>query len=152
MQIYIGADHRGFKLAEELLIWGKENKLPIENVGAFVYNKEDDYVDFARLASEKVMADIVAGNDARGIVVCGTGVGVDIVANKKRFIRCCLGFNEEQVRKTRHDDNVNFLALPADFVDISLAKTLVNIFLQTPFSMEGKYSRRIAKIGEIRPL
>src|SRR5438105_1614402 len=113
MKIYIGADHRGFKLAEELLLWGKEHALDLQHVGAFNYDKADDYVDYAEKVAGKMMDDIVAGHEARGIVICGSGVGVDIVANKKRYVRCCLGFNEDQVQKARNDDDVNVLSLPA---------------------------------------
>ncbi|MGH2613143.1 MAG: RpiB/LacA/LacB family sugar-phosphate isomerase [Rhabdochlamydiaceae bacterium] len=152
MQIYIGADHGGFKLAEELLLWCKENKLPIENVGAFTFDKDDDYVDFSQAAAEKVTAEIVAGRQARGIVICRSGVGVDLVANKKRYIRCCLGFNEQQIRKARIDDDVNMLALPSDYLDVITAKKFVEIFLNTEFSTEERYVRRVQKVENMRSI
>lgn len=150
MQIFIGSDHRGFKLAEQLFLWAKERSLPIESLGDTVYNKDDDYFDFSDRVAEKVMEAIVGGHEARGIVICGSGVGVDIVANKKRYIRCCLGFNEEQVRRSRNDDDVNMLALPSDFIDIATAKILVSTFLDTPFSFEERHSRRITKIENMK--
>ena len=152
MQIYIGADHGGFKLAEELLLWCKENKLPVENLGAFTYNKDDDYVDFSLAVAEKVTDEIVKGQEARGIVICRNGVGVDLVANKKRYIRCCLGFNEQQVRKARIDDDVNMLALPADYIDVTTAKKFVQIFLDTEFSHLERYVRRISKVENMRSI
>lgn len=152
MQIYIGADHGGFKLAEELVLWGKEQGISLENLGAFTYNKNDDFVDFSKAVAEKVMSEIIAGREARGIVICRSGVGVDIVANKKRYIRCCLGFKDEQVRKARLDDDVNMLALPAEYIDLSAAKTFVDIFLHTKFIPEERFVRRISKLENMNAL
>ena len=152
MKIYIGADHGGFKLAEELLLWGKEHGLLFENLGAFTYDKFDDYVDYSYAVADKVTHEILEGRDSRGIVICRSGVGVDMVANKKRYIRCCLGFNAEQVLRARLDDDVNVLALPADYIDVMSAKKFVEIFLKTKFVPEERFVRRLSKLENIKTL
>ncbi len=149
MKVYLGSDHRGFKLAEEIHLWLMENNIAEENLGADSLDGNDDYVDYARRVAEKVSQELKQGLQARGIVVCGSGVGVDITANKIKGIRCGLGFNREQVRKARSDDDINILALPADFMEEKQAKEIIKIFLETPFSQEERHQRRINKIKEI---
>ena len=149
-QIFLGADHRGFKLAEALMVWAKDNDLPIFHLGALSLDSDDDYVDYAVAVANRVRDEIQAQRPAMGIVICGSGVGVDVVANKTIHIRSCLGFSEDQVRRARSDDDVNVLSLGADYIDIGLAKRLVMLFLSTPFNnQEERYSRRLRKIEEL---
>lgn len=145
MKVYIGADHRGFTLKEFLkdALIGKSYDVVDE--GDMAYDPGDDYPLFAA-AVAKAVAD-TAG--ARGIVICGSGFGVDIVANKFRGIRSALATSPEQIRLGRHDDDVNVLALPADFVDKALALEIVDVFLATSFAKEEKYSRRLGEISGI---
>ena len=78
--------------------------------------------------------------------MCGSGVGVDIVANKISGIRCGLGINPEQVKSAREDDDINVLALAADHTTEKQAKEMIKIFLETPFSGEERHKRRLEKI------
>ncbi len=150
MKVFLGADHRGFKLAEELYIWLIDNKVAVVNAGATEYTKNDDYVDYATEVAQRVAQVIGYGHeDTRGILICGSGVGVDIVANKVKGIRCGFGFSKEQVRAARNDDDINVLALAADFTNTDTAKKLVKTFLETPFSGEERHKRRIVKIAKI---
>src|SRR3989344_4240986 len=112
MKVYIGSDHRGFKLAKSLEGWLKKNGFTVVSVGAKKLVSDDDYVDFADNVAQKV----AQSENERGIVVCGSGIGVDIVANKVKGIRSGLGFSEKQVAEGRSDDNINVLALAADFI------------------------------------
>lgn len=145
MKIFIGTDHRGYKLTRTLEAWLKKSGFPLVHAGAKKFDPKDDYVEYAQSVAEKVAET----EDGRGIVICGSGVGVDIVANKVRGIRCGLGFSQEQVKEMRSDDNVNVLALAADFTPSEKAEKLVKLFLETPFSGEERHKRRIEKISKI---
>ena len=145
MKVFIGADHRGFELKNKLVDWLKTNGYEAEDCGAFSLDPHDDYPDFAEIVGENVSSN----KDSRGILICRSGVGVDIVANKNLNIRCGLGFNAEQIRKTRNDDNINVLALAADFTDTETARELVKVFLQTDYQQTENHQRRIEKIKKL---
>src|SRR3972149_6796274 len=142
MKIYIGADHRGFDLKNDLKQWLISLGHQIEDSGANQKTPFDDYTDFAVGVANKVVAE----QGSRGIVICGSGAGVDITANKIRGIRACLGFNIEQVKAARADDDVNVLALSSDFTIFDDAKLLIDAFLKTPFDPTDNHVRRIEKI------
>lgn len=142
MKIYLGADHRGFELGKALEQALVEGGAAVEHVGANALNPDDDYVDFGAEVGRRVASD----SDALGIVVCGSGVGMDIAANKIKGVRAFLGYSKEQVRSARNDDDVNVLALGSDFTDIESAKELTKIFTETPFDSSEKRVRRVEKI------
>ena len=144
--IYIGADHRGYKLKEALKIYLQELNYVWEDLGAKELNPDDDYSDFALAVAKKVAEN---PEENRGILICGSGVGVDVVANKIKNIRSALCFNVKQAQTSRNDDNTNVLSLSADFISEDLAKEIVKIWLETPFSGLGHHARRIEKIKEI---
>ncbi len=146
MLIYIGADHRGFQLKESLKKILKERNYEIIDVGNVEYNEADDYPDFARLVARAVSQDPA---NRRGIVICGSGIGVDMVANKFDGARSALVNNVEQAILSRKDDNANILALAADFINEESAEEILIAWLKEPFSGEEKYKRRIEKISEI---
>jgi len=147
--IYIGADHRGYKLKEALKDYLKELNLEYEDLGALQIIFDDDYPDYAILVAKKVSEN---PRENRGILICGSGVGVDIVANKFKGVRSALIFNPEQARMSRNDDNTNVLSLSADFIEEDLAKEIVKVWLETPFSRLERYARRLEKIKEIEKL
>ena len=147
--IFIGADHRGFELKGKIAKWlagraclpaGRDYEF--EDVGAFEYDHEDDYADYAILVAERV-----AERNKRGVVICGSGVGVDIAANKVKGVRCGLGWEEDQVHAARKEDNINVLALAADNIDEKKAMKLVETFLETEFVETDRYLRRVEKIA-----
>jgi ribose 5-phosphate isomerase B len=138
--IYLGADHRGYDLKAKIANWLSRRGYEFEDLGAYEYDHGDDYVDYAVKVAEAVS---VSG---RGIVICGSGVGVGIAANKVSGVRCGLGFAQDQVHAARKDDNINVLALPADNVDEEHALKLVEKFLETAFAENERYLRRIEKI------
>lgn len=146
MLIYIGADHRGFKLKEALKHFLKEQGYEVIDVGNEIYDENDDYPDFAELIAEKVSGD---SENNRGILFCRSGAGMDIVANKFKNVRSVLGFNKEQASLTRNDDDTNILVIPAGFVDFERAKEIIEIWLNVPFSGEERHKRRLGKIREI---
>jgi ribose 5-phosphate isomerase B len=146
MIIYIGADHRGFYLKETLKQALKTDGYEVMDLGNAESDGNDDYPDFAGAVAEKV-----AGTDdqVRGIVICGSGIGVDVVANKFNGVRSALAISAEQIRAGRQDDDVNVLSLAADFIKPEDALNVVKIFLSTPFKKEDRYSRRLGKIAEL---
>lgn len=146
MILYIGSDHRGFKLKEILKQFLQESGYTVSDLGNNEYVEGDDYPDFAKLVAQKVSADAL---NARGIVICGSGVGVDVVANKFPNVRSALGFSADQIVEARSDDDVNVLALAADFLEEDEAKKIVSVWLQTPFDEDERDKRRIEKIRQI---
>ena len=142
--IYLGADHRGFKLKEKIKKWLDEWGQEYEDVGPFEYDKDDDYPVYASKVAESVVEP-----DDRGIIICGSGVGVDEVANKFDGIRSGLAINIEQIRSARHDDNINVLAIAADFIAEEDAQDIVKTFLETPFAGEERFMRRLGEIEDI---
>lgn len=144
MKVFIGADHKGFELKNKLRGWLNEQNYETEDLGAQNYDPGDDYP----LIAEKV-AKHVSAISGRGIVICGSGVGVDIVANKIDNIRAGYGASPEQIKSSREDDDINILAISSEFTDIEKAKELTRVFLETEFSNEERKIRRIEEIGKI---
>jgi ribose 5-phosphate isomerase B len=146
MIIYIAGDHRGFYLKESLKLSLKKDGYQVVDVGNPESSPDDDYPNFAAAVAEKVSG---TGGDVRGIVICGSGFGVDIVANKFNGVRSALAMSPDHIRAGRHDDDVNVLALASDFIQPDKALEIVHIFLSTPFENEERYSRRLGEIKQI---
>lgn len=145
MVIYIASDHRGFKIKEHLKEKLKDRGYSIYDVGDSTYNEDDDYPDFAKKVGEKVSVDF---ERSKGIVICGSGVGVDVVANKYPNVRSSLVSTPDQAFDSRTDDDANVLALGANYLDEEKAEKIVFTWLQTPFSGENRHVRRIRKIQQ----
>lgn len=143
MKIYIGADHRGYQLKEFLK--DKLTDHDVIDMGALEHVPTDDAVDFAALVAQKVAGD----QEARGVLICGSGAAMCIAANKIGGIRCSVGHSVEEVKASRHDDDLNVLALSADFISQEEAVDIVKVFLDTEFAPEERFIRRIAKITEL---
>lgn len=149
--IYIAADHRGFALKEKIKEWLNEWKEEYEDLGNDHLDPGDDYPDFAAAVAKRVKewkSERAGEEKAIGIVICGGGVGVDIAANRHQGIRCGLGFSVEQVKAARNDDDINCLAIPADYLSEELVKEIVRAFLETKFSGAERMKRRIKKIDQ----
>lgn len=142
MKIYIGADHRGFALKEKLKEYFAQKQYRVIDVGNAAYDPDDDYPDVANAVAEKVGAD----PDARGILICGSGAGVAIAANRHPFVRAATITDIKQAFMARNDENVNILALAADFIDEKTAEEIADVFLTTPFSGDERHARRLSKI------
>jgi ribose 5-phosphate isomerase B len=145
MVIYFGADHRGFELKQKLIPALKEKGYEVVDMGASEVIEGDDYVDYAKLVAERVSTD----PESRGVLICGSGAGMSIAANKLRRVRASLGMSNDEVFDARHDDDLNVLCLASEFVSEEDAKSMVNVFLSTPFSAEERYVRRLNKISEL---
>jgi len=148
MKIYLGADHRGYELKEHLKLWLKEEEYEVVDCGNTKYDPEDDFTDFSFAAAKKVQQD----PESRGIVICGSGVGVNISANKVKGIRASTGINADEVRDARKHDDLNVLAISAEYSDFKQAQEMIVIFLTTPFEPEERYLRRLDKIKQYESL
>ena len=141
MKIVMCADHAGFELKEQLKDYlSKSND--IIDVGANAIDNEDSYVDYAKKANKQVV-----DNNCYGIYVCGSGVGMSIVANKQRGIRAVMPASVELVEKSRQHNNANVLCLGARFMTLEEAKKIVDKFLSTDF-LGGKYQTRLQSIED----
>ena len=145
MKIYLASDHAGFELKEKIKAFLIKKNYTVENVGDFEEDKNDDYPDFIAKAAEKVSED----PSSRGIVFGKSGAGEEIVANKFKNVRAVVGFNKENVKLAREDNDANVLSLGSEFVDESQAFDFVTLFLETPFSNEPRHKRRIKKISNL---
>lgn len=143
--IFIGADHRGFELKAKISKWLAGRGYEFEDLGAYEHDLSDDYVDYAIAVGQRV-ASSNQRLASRGIVICGSGVGADISANKVEGVRCGLGWEADQVHAARKDDNINVLALASDNLEEEKALRLVETFLETEFVESDRYLRRIEKM------
>jgi len=144
MTIYIGADHRGFHLKEKIVVWLREEGNEVQDCGDTEYDENDDFPDFSFAVADKVAHD--AGS--RGIVICGSGGGVTIAANKVKGIRCTAAVHVADVKHNRMSNDINVLSLSADFTDFDEAKELVNAFLLVEFEAVERHNRRLNKIAQ----
>ena len=147
MKIFIGADHNGFEykrqLAEILQLAGHE----VIDEGDKVVQPEDDYPQFA---GQVVNALLAANNDqARGILICGSGQGMCMAANRFKDIRAAICWNQDEARAARNDDDSNVLCLSSRYTSIADAETIVNTWLATPFAGAPRFSRRIKELDEL---
>ncbi|OGH11188.1 MAG: ribose-5-phosphate isomerase [Candidatus Levybacteria bacterium RIFCSPHIGHO2_01_FULL_36_15] len=145
MKVYLACDHAGFELKEKIKLYLGNNGYEVEDCGAHIFDKNDDYPDFVSIAAQKISQD----PQNRGIVFGKSGAGECIVANKIKGVRAVMGFNEENVRLAREHNDANVLSLGSAFVTESQAYDLVRLFLETPFSQEERHRRRIEKIRRI---
>lgn len=144
--IYIGADHRGFVLKEYLAKWLTEKKVQFFDVGAIEEVEDDDYPDFAAMVAKSVAS---SPGVHKGILICGSGHGMDMVANKHKGIRAVLCFNKDVALQSRAHENANVLVLPANWLKPADAQEIVDIWLHTKFDEAERNQRRIKKIAEV---
>jgi len=143
MRIAIGADHAGFALKEKLRQRLAAEGHEVVDFGT-VSAESCDYPDFA----QPVARDVARGRADRGILVCSTGIGMAMAANKIHGVRAAPVQSEDEARLTREHNDANVLTLGARHLDEERAAALVHIFLDTEFS-GGRHARRVAKIGQL---
>lgn len=142
--IYLGADHAGFNLKEELKKYFQEKEIDFEDLGAKESNAQDDYPDFAKLVAEKV-----AQKDERGVLICGTGLGMCLAANKVKGVRAAPAWDEFTALQSREHLNANILCLGGRTTNSEMAKKIVEIWLKTEFDVEERHKRRLKKISDL---
>ena len=141
MKIALGSDHAGYLLKEEIAEFLCREGYDFQDFGTFS-GEPIDYPDIAREVSEEV----AAGRFDYGILICGSGVGVSITANKTAGVRAALASDEYTAKVSRAHNDANVLALGGRVVGASLAMEIVKTFLETPFSGETRHAKRIQKI------
>ncbi len=141
MKIAIGADHAGFEYKEAIGELLKSLGHEVKDFGASSLDSVD-YPDFAH----PVASEVEAKQAKLGILVCGSGNGVAITANKHQHIRAVLCWNEELAALGRQHNHANVLCIPSRFIALSLAKKIVEVFLSTEVE-EGRHARRVGKIA-----
>lgn len=145
MKIYIGADHRGYFLKEKIARWLLDWKYKYRDMGAENLDLGDDYTIYA----ERVASMVTGEKGSRGILLCGSGVGVEIVANKFDGIRAGIGLSAEQVKKAREDDDINILVIASDYTPEAEAKEMVRVFMETKYDKLARHERRIEDIKKL---
>ena len=145
MKIYLGSDHAGFELKEKLKPYLKKLKYNVTDTGNTKFDKNDDYPIFAARLAIKVSKD----KNSRGILICGSGQGVCIVANKIKGIRAAVAEHIKDATLARNDDDCNIICLPGKAISFEKAKKIVNKFLNTEFGSAPRYKRRVNEIKKI---
>ena len=145
MRIALGADHAGFPLKESLKPWLESSGHSVADLGAYALDPEDDYPDFAAAVARAVQA----GDAERGIIVCGSGVGASITANKVAGVRAGLCHDTYSGRQGVEHDDMNVLCLGARIIGIDLAKEILTAFLTAAFLPETRFQRRLDKLLQV---
>jgi len=142
--IALGSDHGGYDLKMRVIKYLEENKIPYEDMGC--YSKDScDYPAFGHAAAKAV----AEGRCDKGIVICTTGIGISISANKVPGVRCALCADVLSAKMTRLHNDANMLAMGAGIVGENLALEIVDTFLNTPFSAEERHQRRVDLIEQL---
>ena len=149
MKIFLGSDHQGFELKQELFAYLSKNGYDVEDVGNRTLDANDDYPQFAQMAALKVLGE--DDPDARAILVCGGGQGMAIAANRFRGIRAAVVHDAHEAKMSRLDNDANVLSLPAQLFrdNKEAAYGIVETWLNTKFSGAARHQRRIKEIDEI---
>jgi ribose 5-phosphate isomerase B len=141
--IYIGSDHAGYDLKEVLKKYMAEKQIKFIDLGCFSLESVD-YPDIAREVCEKVVEE----KNATGVLICGTGIGMMMSANKRPGIRAAVCTHELMAKMARLHNDANVLCLGSRVIGVELAKHILDIFLETEFEDEDRHKRRIAKMEE----
>lgn len=141
--IALGADHGGFKLKEEIKKYLDENDIKYKDFGTF----DEERTDYP-IYAEKVAKSIQNKECDCGILACRSGAGMSIVANKFKGIRATIGLNQEMVKASKADDDINVLVLPAEYISLSEAVADIRIWIATEFK-GGRYEERLQMIENI---
>lgn len=149
IMIYLGADHRGYNLKEEIKKFLEKNKIKFKDLGSLKYDQNDDYPDFAKDVVEKVLS---SHKEDKGILICGTGIGMSIAANKFKQIRAGLCLSGYMAKRAVEEDNINVLCLAADITDAGTSKKIIKDWLKAKFKNQERYKRRLEKISKIEKL
>jgi len=147
MKIYIGADHRGYQLKQDLIERLRRSEYQLVDEGDKKLDPDDDFPRYALRVASAVRED--ADQDARGILLCGSGQGAAMAANRLKGIRACVGYNRDAVRAARNDDDSNVLCLPADDMNSEQAYEIIDLWLRTAFAGAPRYLRRIKELDEL---
>jgi ribose 5-phosphate isomerase B len=147
MKIYLGADHNGFERKAELMEYLQRSGYEIVDEGDIERKPEDDFPQFAGRVVSAMRED--GSQESRGILICGSGQGMCMAANRFRGIRAALAFDQEEARSARNDDDANVLCLSARALNLDKSVGIVHTFLMTPFAGATRFKRRIQELDEL---
>lgn len=150
MKIYLGSDHNGYHLKEKVFAYLVKRGYETEDIGGFELNPSDDFPQFAHLAVMKMMGH--AGKEPRSILLCGSGQGMAIAANRFKGIRACVVRDADEARTSRNDFDSNVLCLPAAVLekqDIAVWQDILDTWLDTKFANAARFRRRNMEIDEL---
>ncbi|HKU18544.1 MAG TPA: RpiB/LacA/LacB family sugar-phosphate isomerase [Candidatus Saccharimonadales bacterium] len=146
MHIYIGADHNGFEMKRSLLEELTRTGYDVVDTGDETLNPDDDFPQFA---ARTIAALKASDDDARAVLICGSGQGMCMAANRYKGVRASLVWNIEEARASRNDDDSNVLCLPARYISIDDAVKLTEVWLATPFAGAARFKRRIKELDQL---
>ncbi len=147
MKIYLGADHNGFELKKHLLLYLRRNHYDVLDEGDIKFDPLDDYPQFAaRVVTAMRTSD---DSDPRGLLICGSGQGICIAANRFKGIRASVCDDTQEARSGRNDDDTNVLCLPARVVNVGEAERILHAWLTTGFAGAPRFKRRIAELDNL---
>ena len=147
MKIYIGADHNGFEFKRQILERLKAAGHDVVDAGDVTNNPEDDFPQFAGKVVTSLLAD--EDTDAKGILICGSGQGMCMAANRFKGIRASLCWNLDEARSARNDDNSNVLCLSSKYTTFEDASAIITTWLTTPFAAAPRFIRRLKELDEL---
>lgn len=147
MKIYIGADHNGFNFKQQLTEFLRLSGYEVIEAGNGKLDPQDDFPQFAGRAVTALLAD--KDQMSRGILICGSGQGMCIAANRFKGIRASLCWSVEEARASRNDDDSNVLCLPSRYLTLEEIKPIVMAWLNTPFAGATRFKRRIKELDEL---
>lgn len=147
VKVFVGADHNGYHLRQGVITFLKNKGFDVADDGDKTLNPEDDFPVFAAA----VVKDVLGSDDAQpmGVLICGSGQGMCMAANRFRGIRAALGYSKEAARSSRNDDDSNILCLPSRDLSLEDACDIVLLWLQTPFAAAPRFSRRIQEMDHL---
>ncbi len=147
MKIYIGADHNGFAFKQDIADFLTRSGHEVVDEGGERLNPQDDFPQFAaRVVAAMLGSDDI---DPRGILICGSGQGMCIAANRFKGIRASLVWDLAEARMSRNDDDCNVLCLPARLMTAKEAEPIVSAWLHTPFAEAPRFKRRIQQLDQL---
>ena len=150
MKIFLGSDHNGFHMKEQVFAYLAKRGYDVEDVGDKALDPEDDFPQFAQLAALKVLGE-EDSDDPRAILLCGGGQGMAMAANRFRGVRASVIWDEYEAKMTRNDNDSNVLCLPSRVLEKDEVewKAIIDTWLSTPFADAPRYKRRNAQIDEV---
>lgn len=142
--IFIASDHRGLELKTAIVVKLTKKGINVFDLGPFEYDPNDDYPRYASMLCQEVLSK----PGSLGVLICGSGVGINVAANKFKGIRASIGFNVAQIEAGRLHDDMNVLVLASNFTTSEDALLYIDAFLNTEFDKLPHHARRLAQIEE----
>lgn len=147
MKVFLGADHAGYEIKNILAEHLRHGGFEVEDLGAKTLEDEDDYPRYAYCVASRILGE--EDGAALGVLICGSGQGMSIAANRVNGIRAALAWSAETAKAAREDDNANVLVLPSRFVDYEVAAAAVKAWITAEFNSDPKYQRRLDELEQL---